>query len=306
MKTYSTINHISKRPSVVALGCFDGVHLGHVEVIRKAREIADEYSIDCTVFTFDEPPKNFFLDDPVPLITDSRQKKSIIKKLGVDVLVSVPFSEAISRISAQDFFEKIIVGRLKASCIVCGFNYSFGAYGRGNVDMLKKLCRSRGIKLYIVPPVTVGDVTVSSSAIRDALLSGDTDTATALLGRPYSIDAVVISGQHLAGKLGFPTVNQEFPRSVIVLRHGVYVTRVTVSGRRRRFYGISNVGTRPTVNGVSVFSETHIFDLSEDLYGKRIKVEFLRFIRPEQKFASIDLLAKQVEQDIKLARLYTK
>ena len=304
MKIYSTINYSAKSPSVVALGCFDGVHLGHCEVIKAARSIAKKLGCLCSVWTFDEPPKNYFLKHSVPLITDRKQKATLISKLGVDKFISVPFTKETARISAEDFFEEILKKRLKARHIVCGFNYSFGANGAGNVELLTRLCKKSGIGLTVIEPISVEGITVSSSAIRDALTSGQAEMASALLGRPYSLKTVVISGQRLARKLGFPTVNQEFLSRMLIPKYGVYVTRVTIEGSRKRYYGITNVGVRPTVGGKTVFAETNIFDFSGDLYGRWVKVEYLHFLREEIKFDGIDALAAQVNEDIDAAKRY--
>ena len=304
MKIYSTINYSSKNPSVVALGCFDGVHLGHREVIRTARAIADSQGIPCSVWTFDEPPRNYFLKNAVPLITNKDQKAALISKLGVDKFISVPFTKETAKISAEDFFFEILKKRLKAAHIVCGFNYSFGEGGKGNVDMLRKLCEDAKIGLTVLDPISVSGITVSSSAIRDALKAGETEKANALLGRPFSLKTVVISGQHLARKLGFPTVNQSFPSRMLIPSYGVYVTRVSIEGRSKKYYGITNVGIRPTVGGNTVYAETNIFDFSGDLYGRWVKVEYLHFIREERKFDDIEALASQIDKDIAEAKAY--
>ena len=304
MKVYSTITHRAKAPTVVALGCFDGVHLGHSAVIKEARRIADELGCLCTVWTFDEPPKNYFLRHAVPLITDRKQKIRLISALGVDKFISVPFTKETANISAEDFFHKILMERLQVQHIVCGFNYSFGKNGSGNVELLKQLCEENGVGISVVSPISVSGVTASSSAIRDALTSGQAELAAELLGRPYSLKTVVISGQRLARKLGFPTVNQEFSSRGLIPRYGVYATRVTVEGKRKTYYGITNVGVRPTVGGKALFAETNIFDFSGDLYGRWVKVEFLHFIRDEKKFDSIEALTAQVNEDILAAKEY--
>lgn len=304
MKTYSSINYTSKQPSVIALGCFDGVHLGHREVILTARSIADSLGILCSVWTFDEPPRNYFLKNPVGLLTDKTQKTELISALKVDKFISVPFTKETAKISAEDFFSEILVKRLKAAHIVCGFNYSFGEGSKGNVAMLKELCKKTGVGLTVLEPISVSDTTVSSTAIRDALASGQIEKANALLGRPFTLKTVVIGGQRLARRLGFPTVNQAFSSRMLIPAYGVYVTRVTIEGKRKSYYGITNVGVRPTVGGDSVFAETNIFDFSGDLYGRWVKVDFLHFIRWEQKFDGIEELKLQVNQDITEAKAY--
>ena len=306
MKIYSSVNHSSRSDCVVALGCFDGVHIGHAKVISTAREIADHLGCACAVWTFDEPPRNYFIKNGVPLITDQKEKEELIRSLGVDKLISVPFTRETARISAEDFFENILVNRLRAVHIVCGFNYTFGAQGLGNEKMLEKLCKEKGIGFTIVPAVSISGVTASSSAIRDALTEGDTELAMSLLGRPHSIRTVVISGQRLGRRLGFPTLNQEFPTGRLVPKKGVYASRITVDESKKTYFGITNVGIRPTVGGTSLFAETNIFDFSGDLYGRKVKVEFLKFLRDERKFPTLTLLTEQIEKDVQTAKEYLK
>ena len=296
MKTFTSINISADRPSVVALGAFDGVHKGHAQVIKKARDIATAQGLPLTVWSFAEPPRNFFVPRSVPLLTDKKEKISLMRKLGVDVFFCVPFDENIANMSAEDFFYDLLLNKLHATHLVCGFNFTFGARGAGNIEILEKLCRSNGLELTVLPPVVSDSLTVSSSAIRDAIESGDVKLANSLLGRPYSITEKVVNGQHLARTLGFPTANQLYPENKAVLRYGVYSVRATVG--RKKHLGISNVGIRPTVNGSLLCVETHILDFDGDLYGKSLTVEFIDFIRPEQKFPSIDALAEQIKRDL--------
>ena len=296
MKTFTSINISADSPSVVALGAFDGVHKGHAQVIKKARDIATAQGLPLTVWSFAEPPRNFFVPMFVPILTDKKEKNSLMRKLGVDVFFCVPFDENIASMSAEDFFYDLLLNKLHATHLVCGFNFTFGARGAGNTDLLEKLCSSNGVGLTVVPPVVSDSLTVSSSAIREAIENGDVKLANSLLGRPYSITKKVVNGQHLARTLGFPTANQLYPENKAVLRYGVYSVRATVG--RKKHLGISNVGIRPTVNGSLLCVETHILDFDGDLYGKSLTVEFLDFIRPEQKFPSIDALAKQIKRDL--------
>ena len=301
MKTVNSIYHISDSPCVVALGCFDGVHLGHKAVISEAVATARRLGCTCAVWTFSEPPKNYFSPASVPIITPSSLKTELIEALGADVLVCVPFDSEVCSMSADHFFETVLAERMRACHIVCGFNYSFGARGSGNTELLSRLCKERGIGLSIVSPVSIDGCTVSSSAIRSAIEDGRPKDAAEYLGRPYALEAMVIDGQKLARRLGFPTVNQSFPEGALIPRHGVYAVRVHIDGNTPLF-GISNVGIRPTVGGNTVYAETHIFDFKGDLYGKKIKIEFISFIRPEIRFCTLEALAKQVTLDIEAAK----
>lgn len=302
MKLETSLHYSSPAPSVVALGCFDGVHLGHAAVIQAAKRQALRLGCPCTVWTFTEPPRNFFSPHSVPLITDGQAKQDLIERLGADTLVCVPFDGTIGGLCAEDFFENILVKNLQARHLVCGYNYTFGVGGKGDVALLQALCHAHEIGLTVLPPVTVGNVSVSSSAIRTAIEEGRPEDAAALLGRPYSITAPVVDGQHLARKLGFPTLNQLFPDGLTVPRAGVYVTRVTTDEGKAPLYGISNVGRRPTVKSNILCCETHIFDYVGNLYQKSVKIEFLFFLRPERKFDSVDALSAQVHADMETAR----
>lgn len=301
MTLSSSISYISPAPSVVALGCFDGVHLGHAAVIREAVARADSLGCLCTVWTFAEPPRNFFSPDSVPLVTTLEEKQAHVGALGADTLVCVPFDRDIAALTAREFFETILLGRLKACHLVCGYNYTFGARGAGDTALLSALCAEHGITLSVLEPVTVGSLPVSSSEIRRAVSEGRIEDARAMLGRPYSITEPVVNGQHLARTLGFPTVNQLLPRKRLIPRAGVYLSRVTRPDGTAH-YAISNVGTRPTVADPTLCCESHLFDFSGDLYGQTLTVEFLHFLRPERKFDSIGALAEQVRADIEHAK----
>ena len=304
MNVFHSIDYHSNTPTVVALGCFDGVHLGHASVIRGAKEEATRRGIPLAVFTFAEPPKNFFLPSSVPLITTPEEKEALIDSLGADLLLSIPFDRTIASMPAEDFLETILRDRLRAAHIVCGFNYSFGAKGAGNTDLLRAFCQKNGIGLTVMPPMSIDGAAVSSSLIRQAIEAGNLPTVKRLLGRNYSLCGQVVDGQKLARRLGFPTVNQVLRQGLCVPRYGVYVTKIHGIESSKPYYGITNVGMRPTVKGTLLCSETNVFDFDGDLYGKELTVEFLTFLRPEQKFDSVDALRRQVESDITDAKRF--
>lgn len=300
MNIATKISYSSPSPSVVALGCFDGVHLGHISVICRAVEIAKELGVPCIVFTFDEPPKNLFSAEPVPLITSATKKAELISSLGVDTLVTVPFTKEIAALSPSEFAEQILIKNLNASHIVCGFNYTFGARAQGNTAFLADFCNSRGIGLSAMPRFEIGEECVSSSLIRERISCGDVETAAKLLGRAYSISANVISDKGLARKLGFPTANQVFDRKTLMPKNAVYATRALIGDKW--LPAITNVGMRPTVNGGVRCAETHVIGFSGDLYGKELEIEFVAFIRDEQKFESIEALSARVLADIETVK----
>ena len=300
MKSYKTNEFFSDSPSVVALGCFDGVHIGHQTVIKRAVSIAKELSVKSAVWTFDESPRNFFTPYSSPVITDRDEKRKLMRTLGIDIFVSIPFDIETGALSPEDFFERILLQKLRAVHIVCGFNYSFGKGGAGKTDLLRTLCDENGVGLTVIESIDTNGAPISSSRIREAIESGNIEEAQKYLGRPYSINTIVIDGQKLARRLGFPTVNQVFERGILVPKSGVYITRVTIDSKKH--YGITNVGIRPTVGGKTLCAETHILDFSGNLYGKKLRVEFLHFMRPETAFSSIDELSQKVHDDIATAK----
>ena len=302
MIQYSDFSTPSPRSTVVALGCFDGVHVGHVAVLKKAKEIAVTLGCDAAALSFTTPPKNFFVPRAVSLLTTPQEKAARIEALGIDLLWHIAFDQQISAITPESFFCELLLGQLRAKHIVCGFNYTFGAHAAGNVALMEELCRAHGVGLTVLPPVSIAGNEVSSSAIRQAITDGRPEDAAIALGRSYSVKSSVIDGQKLARKLGFPTVNQCFPKHLAVPRYGVYASRIRTEHSPVCFYGISNVGTRPTVNGSLLCVETHLFDFDGDLYGKEIEVEFLAFLRDEKRFDNLEELSAQVKADILTAK----
>jgi riboflavin kinase/FMN adenylyltransferase len=300
MKTYTSLDFELNSRSVVALGCFDGLHIGHRALIKQARLAADKQGLPLAVFSFSAPPKSFFIEGGIPILTDRNEKKRLMALLGVDILVSVDFSAEIASLSPEDFFDGIIKQKLCASAVFCGFNYRFGKNAKGNAELLERLCGESAIDFSAIPSVSVDGVIVSSSEIRALLAKGEVSDAAKLLGRNYSIRSSVVSGQRLGRVLGFPTVNQLISPTSAPLRNGVYLTRTRVG--RSVWRSITNVGVRPTVDGSTLCAETNLFDFDGDLYGRNIRVEFLEFIRPEQKFPSVEALTAQVLEDIKKAK----
>lgn len=302
MQVYENSDHRSDKITVVALGCFDGVHVGHKAVISTAVNIAKKLSAESAVWTFEFPPKNYFSTEPVPLLTTAMEKQTLIESLSVDRLICVPPCPEIFSMSPEDFFEKILIERLSAVHIVCGFNYTFGKKGTGNISVLKKMCEKANVGITVIEPVDTNGISVSSSEIRAALLEGNAALANKLLGYNFSLTAPVVGSQHLATKLGFPTANQLFGENKLVPKNGVYVSRIILGEAVK--YGITNVGVRPTANDHTLCAETHIFDFDQCLYDRMITVEFLDFIREEKQFSSLDELTRQINDDIETAKQF--
>ena len=305
MKLYRSAFTKIEHASAVALGCFDGVHIGHSEIIKNAVKKAHEHSLTSVVWSFEAPPKSFFAKDPDSqnaLLTPLSEKRALIKELGADTLISVKFNEKIARLSPREFFTAILIKRLNAKYIFCGFNYRFGHKGGGDIALLRELCEEFGVTLCVADEIKLDGVTVSSSAIRSYLSSGDVEKAQKMLGRPFFLRGKVKDGQHLGRTLGFPTINQDVTENKLSIKNGVYFTKVSLNGKTK--YGITNIGMRPTVNGKYPVCETHILDFNENLYGKTVTVEFLKFLRSEKKFNSLEELTEQVHTDINLAKKY--
>ncbi len=300
MKTYRSLYFTSDTPCVTALGCFDGVHVGHLTLINEAKDVAKRLGLSSAIWSFEEPPKNYFSTEKIPLITTREEKRLQMMRLGVDIFVSVPFDNRVASLSAEDFFEKILIKRMKTQHVVCGYNYRFGKNGMGNVEILRNLCKSHGIGISVISEIKIGKATVSSSEIRKMLNNGNLYEANAMLGRPYSLRAKVTDGQHLGRKLGFPTVNQIFVHNKLLPKNGVYISRIRFGKKQR--YGITNVGTRPSATEHTLCVETHIFDFCGDLYGQTVTVELLEFLRPEKKFSTLEELKQQVDSDIEKAK----
>ena len=305
MKLYRSAFTKIEQSSAVALGCFDGVHIGHSEIIKCTVKKAHEHSLTSVVWSFEAPPTSFFDKTPnsqSALLTPLSEKRALIKDLGADVLISVKFDEKIASLSPRKFFTDILIDRLNAKYIFCGFNYRFGHKGGGDVALLRELCEEFGITLYVIDEIKLDGVTVSSSAIRSYISNGDVEKAQKMLGRPFFLRGKVKDGQHLGRTLGFPTINQDVTENKLSIKNGVYFTKITFNGKTK--YGITNIGLRPTVNGKYPVCETHILDFNGNLYGKTVTVEFLKFLRSEKKFNSLDELTAQVHTDIDLAKKY--
>ena len=278
-----------------ALGSFDGLHLGHRQVIGNTLSAP---GLRPAVITFQQNPSVSLQKKPVPLLTTNEQKLALLEEMGVEVVYLLPF-DRIRDMEPEDFVEALYrVCRIRA--LSCGFNFRFGKNGRGDAGLLKELCREKGIELSVTPPVSVAGETVSSTRIRACLEQGDVQQAGQLLGRPFGYDFEVTHGRKLGRTWGTPTINQPFPQGYVLPRFGVYASLVEVEGQK--YYGVTNIGVKPTVGSDCALSETWIPEFSGDLYGKKVPVELLDFIRPERKFDSLDQLKNEILENGVLAR----
>ena len=288
--------------TVIALGFFDGVHIGHGALLRKTVERARELNATSAAFTFDRAPKEFVTGVTVPLLTGVDERRALIHELyGIARTIVAPFDNAMMTMPWRSFLE-LLVSRHGAVHLVAGHDYRFGYKNEGTPDILRAWCAEHGLGCDIIPKVEFHGVTVSSTHIRALVEAGDMAGAAAFLGHPYTVIGTVKHGKHLGTEELFPTVNLMPEPWRVLPRFGVYAVRVILDDGTV-YPGVTNVGIRPTIvddNRVTI--ETNLIDFDGDLYGKELKIEFLRYLRGEKKFSSMAELHAQIARDIDAAR----
>lgn len=285
--------------TAVALGNFDGIHKGHQVLIKKAVKTAEEKGIKSAVFTFSNHPRNVIAGNSVVRnIIYEDEKIEILEDMGVDYLFSISFEE-IMKLSPQDFVDKVLIERFRIDTAVCGFNFTYGYKAAGTADMLRGMAAGR-FNVAVVDPVKVNGQVVSSTLIREKIMNGDVEAVPELLGRNFTIRGTVIHGNEIGRTIGFPTCNIVIDESMAALPNGVYMTYCYVEGVK--YCSITNVGNKPTIGEYGKNIETNIFNFNENIYDKKITVEFLKKIRDEQKFDDLEALKKQIHDDSVLVR----
>lgn len=288
---------------VIALGNFDGIHRGHRKLIEQAVAIAKEKNIKSAVFTFDIHPLRILRPEAnIEIITNNYTKAKILEELGVDYLFLIKFNTNLAQMDEKKFLENL-KKRFSCEVAVCGYNYTYGRDGNGNIKSLISNSKELGFELAIVDKVSYNGQDISSSLIRHKIKAGNIKEANLMLGYNYFIYGKVIKGKRLGRNLGFPTANIEIIDN-LCLRNGVYIS--TINFDNRAYYGVSNIGRNPTVGDKKRMLETHIFNFNEDIYEKEICVELLEFIRSETKFNSVEELKERVFKDIAAAKAYFK
>lgn len=286
------------RGTAVALGMFDGVHVGHRQLIEKLLAVAKAHGWCTAVFTFTNHPRSMFGGAP-PLLSTSQERREAMLAAGVEIVDMVPFDGKMAETAPEAFIE-MLRERYCLKAVIAGYNYTFGHRGMGNADLLKRIGAEKGFETLIIEPVIAQGAEVSSSRIRKLLQEGDMETAAKLLGRPYKLAGTVVGNRQIGTQMGFPTANIHPNSEKLLPRRGVYVTKANVDGICHA--AVTNVGINPTVNGKAMSVETHLLDFSGDLYGKEMEVEFIEFIRGETRFESKEALAQQIAKDAKHAR----
>lgn len=280
--------------TAVALGNFDGMHVGHVAVLRAAKGFESK-GLTPLALLFDEHSLKAITGTAPPMLMTAEERNRIIAENGLKIKTIV-FNE-IKDLSPQDFVEKILVGRFGARAVCCGYNYRFGKNASGNAQTMKEICDRLGLECRIAGEVDVDSRAASSTEIRKFIESGEIEKANKMLGHPFGFCTRVIDGDKRGRTLGFPTINQELPDGLVLPKFGVYQADVTVDGKH--YKGVANIGKRPTVGTEKILSETYIIDFDESIYGESVDIRLIKFIRPERKFSSFDELARQIKTDAK-------
>ena len=308
MLVASSIDQI-KTPTAIALGNFDGIHQGHQTVLQPIINFArtkGQPRVYPSVVSFTPHPREFFTGGKLQLLTPIAEKAEILSELGIEQLILLPFDRRLASLSPQEFVELLVV-QLKTKDISVGSDFRFGHQRKGTAEDLKNIAHSWGIIVHINSLHRYSDrdpkarrepnrsVRVSSSLIRQALSEGKTSLANTMLSRPYSLIGTVVTGQQLGRTIGFPTANLQLPTEKFLPRYGVYSADVFL--QQTTVKGVMNIGCRPTVAGEAPTVEVHLLNWSGDLYGQTVKVNLMKFIRPEQKFASVEALKQQITKD---------
>ena len=293
------------KPTVIALGFFDGVHKGHGALLSRTVQRAAELDATPAVFTFDRPPKEVVTGKPVFLINSAEDRQELIRRIyGIEQVILAPFDHEMMTMHWEDFITDLLIGQYGAVHLVAGHDYHFGYKNEGTPALLAEKCRELGLGCDIIPKVAYDGITVSSTYIRTLVQNGELERAAEFLGHRHCLSQTVGHGHRIGRTIGIPTVNLSVPCRVLVPDHGVYVTRVYLPDGRS-FPGVTNVGTRPTVSESDAVSvETFLLDFDGDLYEQHIRIEFCRHLRGERKFDSLEALRQQIHKDIAMARAY--
>ncbi len=291
------------KQKVMALGFFDGIHVGHAALIDMIKQRARETGAQPAVLTFDVHPDNLVFNKTVPLINSAEDRVNILKRcFGIDEVVVVHFSRRVMCMDWKDFIDELI-DEMELRWIVVGHDFCFGYKGLGTAEKLRGYCAQRGVGCDIIPAVRRDGVIVSSTLIRELIESGDMEKANAYLGHPHTLTDVVRSGYRLGTKMGTPTINMGFPQGVIVPRRGVYAAKAYIDGRE--YLSVTNVGVRPTVSDSgNVNVESFLLDFKGNLYGHQVRIDFYKFLRPERRFEDLSELSVQIKHDAQTTREY--
>jgi riboflavin kinase / FMN adenylyltransferase len=303
MKTFESLNNFDHFPnSVLTIGNYDGIHLGHKQIIERVRARAAEISGTSMLMTFNPHPLSVLRpDNHLGLITPINLRKRIIEDSGIDVLLLLPFTDEFRFTGPEAFVKDILIEKLGIKGLVVGYDFKFGKEGKGNTDILKNLSGQYGFFFEAVDAITLNNEKIGSNRIRKLIMAGDVKKAELFLGRPYSIEGNVLKGYGRGGDIGFPTINIETEFEIIP-KNGVYISEVEVDDKK--FRSVTNIGYNPTFNNQDRSIETFILDFSDNLYGKGVALHFHERIRDEIKFSNVDELKHRIGMDVNAARSF--
>ena len=303
IKIYKNFNIIKQhKRSIILIGNFDGLHLGHQKLFRLAKNFKKKYSLNIGVLTFEPMPKMFFNNKLSNFrISNQKQKINSLKKHNVDFVIIKKFDKKFSKIKSTNFIKNILVSKLQAKFVFVSNNFRFGNRREGDVKQLIKYEKIFNYKIVKPKPLSKNKKIISSSLIRNLLMKGKIKKANEFLNREWSIEGMVKKGRQLGKKIGFPTANIDI-KDYIIAKTGVYAVKVKKYGTNKFIRGIANLGYRPTFNQKKILLEVHLFNFSKNLYNKYLTVNFLKFIRKEKKFKNINELKKQIKIDISKAK----
>ena len=282
---------VSKK--IYALGFFDGVHLGHQALLRQCVRLAGQMDAQAAAITFDRHPQSLFTQVPPVLLQSTADRVALLRHYGAAHIRLLPVTAQTMGQHWKDFLDMLVQDG--AVGFVCGHDFRFGYKGEGNVEKLQQFCGEHDLACVIVPEQTVDGIRVSSTHIRSLIEQGDMETAAKFLGHPHILSGEVVAGRQLGRTIGVPTANILIPEGVVVPKLGVYACLCRVDGHK--YVAVTNIGSRPTVEGHQVRAESWLLDFEGDLYGRQITLEFVKFLRPEQKFGSLEELKAQIQAD---------
>ncbi|WP_299223007.1 bifunctional riboflavin kinase/FAD synthetase [uncultured Psychroserpens sp.] len=301
MELHKKPHTYTKNPSVITIGTFDGVHIGHQKIIKRLVAVGQQANLESVVLTFFPHPRMVLQkNSDIKLLNTIDERQELLSAFGLETLVIKPFTKEFSKLSAQEYVKTVLIDELNAKHIIIGYDHHFGKNRSANIDDLKTFGELFNFKVEEISAQDIKDVAVSSTKIRNAIASGAIDTANSYLGYNYYMTGIVIKGKGLGKQIHFPTANIAIEEPYkLIPKNGVYVTRTVINNVF--VYGMMNIGTNPTVNGTKQSIEVHFFNLNQDLYHQTLKVEVLQRLRDEHKFESIKLLKRQLEKDKKSA-----
>lgn len=295
---------MAKEKTIVTIGTFDGVHIGHQKIIEQVVQTAKKTAKKSVLLTFFPHPRMVLQkDNSIKLINTIEERAALLAKTGLDFLIIHPFSKEFSRLTALDFVRDILVNQLNVSKLIIGYDHHFGKNREGNLEQLTEYSHLYGFEVQEIPAQDINQVAVSSTKIRKALSEKHIKTANNYLGYHFMLTGKVVNGKQLGGKIGFPTANIDVNATYkLIPKTGVYVVKSSI--HNTVVYGMMNVGFRPTIKGQHQTIEVHFFNFNENLYNKELTIEILYFLRDEQKFDSIEKLIEQLRKDKKNAEFY--